>query len=138
MSRINMETSRKAFIQGGFTALASVYVAGKNVNLKLDRFGLQNEFPLYIASFVIGGVSSFVVDAISEITHPEIQPHQRHMDNSSMVSGALISALVFNGALWMANPAIPAEYGYLNSSLVAGLGDVGSGVLSMSMSQFMS
>ena len=138
MPTINMETSRKAFIQGGFTALASVYVAGKNVNLKLDRFGLKNEFPLYMASFVIGGVSSLVVDAIHEVTHPDVQPEQRHMNNSSLVSGALVSALVFNGALWMANPSIPAEYGYLNSSLVAGLGDVGSGVLNMSISSFMS
>ena len=117
--------AEKSLIHGAVSAAATTVVGGYRAQVIIPFF--KTRCPLYCVGGLAGIVTSFANDALHTYIMPEIPINQKVKSEAATVLGIAMSGLIFVGSLYAVNPALPEEFGFLNSVGVGALAEVVSG-----------
>lgn len=114
-----METIEKAGINGIITGAASVALFGASATVIPPMMNMT--MPLYAYLFLGGAVSSLITDGFHLFLKDEIPVSKKANDQTSVIAGLAINAIVFAGLLEVADSNIAADFGRL-TALAVGAG----------------
>ena len=117
--------AEKSLIHGAVSAVGSVIVGGFRSQVIIPI--LNTRCPLYCIGALAGVATSFANDALHTYIMPEIPINKKVRSESASVLGIAMSGLIFVSALYAVNPALPEEFGFLNSLGVGAISEVVSG-----------
>lgn len=104
------EAIEKAGINGIITGIVTAGLFGMNAKVKTP-FTQKNTMPLYVLTFLGGGVSSFVTDGIHEFVQEEIPVSRKANDQVSVITSLALNATLFYSALYLCDPVIAKDFG---------------------------
>ena len=117
--------AEKSLIHGAVSAAATTIVGGYKARVIIPY--LNTECPLYCIGALAGIATSLANDAMHTYIMPEIPINKKVRSEAATVLGIAMSGLIFVGSLYAVNPALPEEFGFLNSVGVGALAEVVSG-----------
>ena len=117
--------AEKSIIHGATSAVGSIIVGGYKTQLILPF--TSQRCPLWCAGGLAGVATSIINDIIHAYVLPEIPINKKVKSESAIVLGVGLSGLVFVSSLYALNPALPEEFGFLNSLGVGALSEVVAG-----------
>ena len=124
-----MSAVEKSIIQGLTTGLATGCYYGTGALAQVPVLG-QTKL-IYVAA-VVGGAASLLNDAVHNFVKEEIHISKKAEDETSMVLGAGIGAIMYNFSLSAINPTLARDTGiWLNSAIGAGSELAGSFVYNL-------
>ena len=117
--------AEKSLIHGAVSAAATTAIDGYKTRVIIPGFNYQ--CPLYCIGAIAGVVTSLANDALHTYVMPEIPINKKVRSEAAAVLGVALSGLIFVGSLYAVNPALPEEFGFLNSVGVGALSEIVSG-----------
>ena len=118
--------AEKSLIHGGVSAVGASMVAGWRTTVNMPWISTK-ACPIYVVGAIAGVLTSVVNDVVHSYVLPEIPINKKVRSESAAVLGIALSGLIFVGALYAVNPALPEEFGFLSSVGVGALSEVVSG-----------
>ena len=116
----------KAVVQGGLTALGACAIVGKRTWARLPI--VDSAVPVWALSIGLGICGSLVADGTHNFVRGQVHLSRKYRDEASMVVGALMSAGLYTGGLYLCNPQLPFEYGMWNAMAVGGGAEIASAI----------
>ena len=114
--------AEKALIHAGISATGTMIISGSNAQVILPYF--KTQVPIYYVGAIAGSATSVINDLMHSYIMPDIPINKKVRSESAVVLGIALSSLIFAGALYAVNPALPEEFGALNTIGVGALGEV--------------
>ena len=115
----------KSILHGAVSSVGAIVVGGYKTQLILPF--TEKMVPLWIAGGLVGIFTSAVNDVVHSYVLPEIPVNKKVKSESAIVLGVGLSSLIFVSSLYALNPALPKEFGFINSLAVGAISEVVTG-----------
>ena len=111
----------KAGINGLIAGLATIPFFGTDATIFVPF--AKSSAPLSFLAFAVGGVGSLTGDLAHSFIKKEVHIAKKWKDRTSLITGVAINAGLFAGLLYMYDPKVLTDFGYLKALGVGGLAE---------------